>query len=207
MQRGKARPKTSRPLHRTDPAKIFTWAGTTVPPRMPSVESQIFTTLQTLAPNQITSTGTNIFGALYFTGGALDQFSSLGTVFDQFRIDEVEVTFRPVTNSDSTAMPLFLTAIDLDDAASPSNIAYLDQYSNVCTTMYETQVRRWKPAVPASYYQPTTSGYGERISPWIDCASSGVQHYGLKYALSPTVSNACTVLYSTRLKVSFRSVH
>jgi hypothetical protein len=201
MQRGKARPKTSKVSKTPSRLQALSWVGTTVPPRMPNADPTIYTMVQSLTPSVIACT--TQFGSYYFTISQLDQFSSLGSVFDQYRIDEIEMTFRPAVNTLNNEL---ITVIDWDDASVPGTIAYLDEYANACVSMNETQVRRWKPSVAVPAYQATSSGYTNVQSPWIDCAGNTVQHYGLKYGYS-IISGTTYHSVNVRMRCSFRLVH
>jgi hypothetical protein len=145
-----------------------------------------------------------------------DQWAQLAYVFDQYRIEAVEVTFRPQFTSNgmeagtNILVPTLYTVVDYDDAnAIP--ITNLRQYDSCLQSLYETQVRRFTPHCAAAMYQASAfSGYGNVTAPWIDASTPGVQHFGVKYAI--TAGNAGqTVLQNwtitVRAKMSFRNVH
>lgn len=211
MQRGKARPKTSR-VPETTFKKSTSWAGMTVPPRMKAAYEQTYTVVQTLPPTTISvgTTGT-AYGSVVPTVSALDNFSALGSVFDIYRVDWVEVTLRPSQNMNasgsSSDIATLITVIDYDDGTAPSSISYLNQYESALTTCFETQVRGFQPHVAPALYSGSFTSYGNIPCPWIDCASNTVQLYGLKYGLVNQTINTMLVHVNVRLKVSFKIVH
>jgi hypothetical protein len=139
-------------------------------------------------------------------------------VFDQFRIDMVEVTFRPtytsnpLSESSSTAVPSLYTVVDYADITIGSyTAANLLAYGNCTNTVYETVVRRFKPsAAPAMYNTGATfTAYGNLTSPWVDSNSYGAQHYGIKYGCDGGFvgqTNLQSWIITTRYMVSFRNV-
>jgi hypothetical protein len=180
-------------------------------------DNQVFTVMQDVVESKFTQTAlTPAFGVVLYQLSFLDQSSSFEAVFDQYRIDEIEVTFRPMFNSNFLAapsaqiIPMLYVAVDYDDATAPTTLAYLREYSNCTMSQYETVVRRWVPHVAVAAYNGAFGGYRNETAPWIDCASDTVQHYGIKFGCDAGV-NAQTLLQvwtiTARLRVSFRNVH
>jgi hypothetical protein len=201
----------------SDPNWVM-WAGTTVPPVIRSVENRVFSFCQDLAPTypligQTATTESD--GGFNFTLQQLDQYAQLIYVFDQYRFDAIEVTFRPQFTSNgmeagtNIVVPLLYTVVDYDDSnAIP--ITTLRQYDDCAQSLYETQVRRFTPHCATAMYQGSFAGYGNVASPWIDCSSSTVQHYGVKFGITAG-NTGQTVLQNwavtVRAKVSFKNLH
>lgn len=155
------------------------------------------------------STTLPTFVATFFVVGNLDQITSLANVFDQYRIDFVEawLTPRVDTTISSTANPgIFHSVIDFDDAvALPTIGAALDYTNCMMASGVVGHYRCWKPHVAGVVQASGTASVHNLTSPWLDVASTGVQHYGLKTAW--TVTDTPYVMDATfRLHISFRNV-
>jgi hypothetical protein len=172
-------------------------------------DNQIYTTnaeYETLSAFS-SSTTVPVFYGTYFTVGSLDQFSSLSAVFDQYRVDEVEWWCVPNNHVTSQNGGGFLTSVvDYDDANALSTVPQALDYQNALTNEASAgHYRRFKPHAAVAMYSGTFASYGNIESPWIDCASPSVQHYGIKIAVTAmsSISGYNTI---TRLLVSFRNV-
>jgi hypothetical protein len=159
--------------------------------------------------------------ACFFTLGDMPQQSTFTALFDQYKINTITATFLP-TSMPSTALyssanmlnqpdtSIWYT-VDLDDASVVSPLTALMEYEGaqrVAFTGKPFKVR-WVPHVANAAYSGTFTSYANVKSPWIDCASNGVQHYGLKWAMScPINATFATPTYSLTItyNVSFRGV-
>lgn len=154
-----------------------------------------------------TSTTVPVFYATYFTANQLDQFSSLAAVFDQYRIDEIELWMvgnNVVSSENSNG--LLCTVVDFDDAVALGTFAQAQDYNNAMTTAMGVQhYRRFAPHAATATYSGTFTSYGNVESPWIDASSGSVQHYGFKVAAT-TTSIICGFNLIIRYKLSFRNV-
>jgi hypothetical protein len=220
-QRGKARPKTSRVSKKNTSLSRnsnfgFTWVGTTVPPRMTMSDNRVFTVMQDIAEASFNQTATApAFGTIYYLASDLDQFANFAVIFDQYRIEETEVTFRPAFTDNSLSFstivaPLLYVVVDYDDSSVPSTLAQLREYSNCTQSLYETQVRRFKPHVAIAAYASTFTEYANVESPWIDCTGNAIQHYGIKYGCDAGVTAQTNLqhwIIQTRHRISFRNIH
>jgi len=155
------------------------------------------------------STTVPTFTASSFTVGSLDQIASLTAVFDQYRVDEVELWLTPRCSSITAqgATPgLFSSVIDYDDANLLTTINQALDYDNVLTTSGITgHYRRFKPHVATAAYSGAFTSFANETSPWIDAASTGVAHYGLKTAWGITTS-ATVYDMIVRMHLSWRNV-
>jgi hypothetical protein len=193
----------------------MTWVGMTVPPRMLFNDNQIFSFTQAIPDTVFIQTypafnvGSGTVQFSYFP-----QFVSLQAIFDQYRIDEVEITFRPLVGSGGllSSAPQLYTVVDYDDASTSGyTVQNLLDYSNCTQSVYETVVRKFKPHVAVAAYSVGTTtlvGYQNQESPWLDTASINVPHYGVKYGLdgASSSSNLQSVAISLRIRISFRNV-
>jgi hypothetical protein len=152
-------------------------------------------------------------GAISIQYGSLVQNASFTAVFDQYRIDEVEITFRPgitVANTLTGNLPQLYTVVDYDDTTTTGfTAASFVQYSNCTQSVGETVVRRFKPHVANGLYATSATfvGFGNEVAPWIDTSSPLVVHYGCKFGCDGAPGTAYqTYLISTRVKISFKNV-
>jgi hypothetical protein len=140
--------------------------------------------------------------AVYFQLSAVVNYASFAAVFDQYRIDEVEVWL-----SGSLADPAsFVTVIDYDDATAPTTEAALLNYQNaIVSTLNDGHYRRFRPHVAIAAYSGAFASFANEVAPWIDVVSPNVQHYGVKLGTNPTAAIS-TVTMRARLWLSFRNV-
>jgi len=103
----------------------------------------------------------------------------------------------------------FLTALDFDDGVALTTQAQaLDYASCIVTPANVPQRRCFVPrAAPAFWASAAFAGYGTVPSPWLNSASSAVQHYGVKYALAAyaVAANAITIVPYVTLELEFRA--
>jgi hypothetical protein len=155
-------------------------------------------------------------GAFGYTISQLDQASSFNNLFDQYRIDRIDVTFfpmfraNPLASTSATLVPLIYVAVDYDDANAPASVATLREYEN-CTVHDDSCsfTVSFHPHVAIAAYSGAFTSFANQQSPWIDNASSGVLHYGVKWAVtgvtaSQSVGQAWNV--SARYYFSMRNI-
>jgi len=132
-----------------------------------------------------------LFGAFQFNLAAVPSPSDFTSLFDTYRIAMVEVSFLP-TNPALIAAALY-TVIDYDDANVPASAAELLQYDTLqVTASNQITKRTFVPKIALAAYSGTFTSYAAAKSQWIDCDSSSVQHYGLKYCLPALASSTAT---------------
>jgi len=194
------------------------WLGTTSPPFLRGVGLDMgFTTIQSGTNGVIAQTAASVnAGAYSFSFNALAQYTSWQAVFDQYRIDQVEITFRPMYTGTALSvaaiiLPCLYTVVDYDDNATPSGVAYMTQYNSCSVSEVETVVRRFKPhAAIAAYAGGVFTSFANQASPWCDMASPAIAHFGVKWAIdaggaAQTLLQSWNVSY--RLQVSMRNIH
>jgi len=168
-------------------------------------DNSIHNFIQTIDLGQILTTSNTLptFFARFFSFNDLQQTSSFQALFDQYHIKEIELWVQPVNNTATiaTAGPTWYSVIDYDDAATPSALASLQQYTNVITTpLNNGHYIRFKPHVAEALYGGAFTAFGNVPSPWIDSASPGVQHYGFKMGCNVT---ATTVNFNMIMRYHF----
>lgn len=107
--------------------------------------------------------------------------------WDQYKILAVRVTITPdqnavgfFTNSTTLYEPLFCV-IDYDDSTNLASSAAAEAYSNcIILGAGESLDRTFKPRMAISAYTGAFGGFANMPDLWIDSASTGVLHYGMK---------------------------
>ena len=138
-------------------------------------------------------------GAYAFDMSSVPGFSDLATVFDQYKIEAVSISFSPQTVfTDSTSTynaPRLYTVIDYDDASAPTSLSVLRQYGTAVVTAPNKGVTRTLCPRQAllAYQGIATSGYVNSEASWVDVAYSQVQHYGVKYGIEQAAASQTTL--------------
>jgi len=172
-----------------------------VPRKMRNPPGSLFTTVQAVSSFSgngsatITPVATVAsFYAFQFELGDLSQVSTFAALFDQYRIMEVELFFRPRTNATDSSqrasphrqVPRLYAVVDRDDNTLPTLISQLEEYDNVVTcTGYQSLHIKLKPtATRALYASGAFSGYEICDYPWVDVANTAVPGYGVKVGVT-----------------------
>lgn len=160
--------------------------------RVPSNVPYKFTQQIPEASLLVTSTTLQTFASKYFTIADLDQYTSLSAVFDQYIIMEVEVWIEPQLTGGAFAVNAgnLYSVIDYDDANNLTSTASACDYTNVISSNgQDSHYRRFSPHIAVGAYSGTFTSFKNERAGWIDFASTGVQHYGLKVACTPTTAS------------------
>jgi len=178
-------------------------------------DNSIHNVIQTVKIGSVLSSSNTLptFSGVYFTANAhISQFTQWAAVFDQYRITEIEIWLEPDVTNLSTVTNLglskFYSIVDFDDANTPVATSDLMQYSNVIVSGATTgHYRKWRPHVAMAAFQSTFTGYANVASPWLDCASGDIQHYGIKMAMDALPSTLISVVVATvRIWVQFKNI-
>jgi len=175
-----------------------------------SLSNHRYGVIQTTAtPVTITSSAVaTTYGNVNFILNLLDQYSSFTSVFDQYRIRMAEVAFRPRTIPllAATNTGLFATVLDFDDGNNLTTFAQAEDYENAMIGKGdEPQRRTLIPHAALAAYSGAFTSFANVQDMWIDAASSGVVHYGIKTAWTQT-DVAYTTDITVRYWVEFRNV-
>lgn len=131
----------------------------------------------------------------------------MAALFDEYRIDWLQVTFRPHANTNplsatTVIVPQLITVVDTDDSTAPTTLASMREYDNTVISLFETQVRTCKPGMVDATGQ-------NHISPWTDMAVTNVNHFGVKWGMEAG-AGAQTLLQvfsiQIRVQVSMRHI-
>ena len=154
------------------------------------------------------STTVDQAGALSFTLSALPGATEFTSLFDVYRIQQLHVDFVALTGG-PYASPL-TTVIDYDDANAVASLNELLEYQTAMTTSAGANVSRvLQPRASMAVYSGAFTSFATTpVGLWIDCASSTVQYYGIKYYLPALAGGTSTALYSIRVRaiVQFKTV-
>jgi len=186
-------------------------------PHMGNQENKIYTYVQNTAVTytltQRATLETSIGFQFVFTD--LDNYTNFAGLYDQYRIDEIEMTIRPAFNAQQPVvgfkMPLLYTVIDYDDAGASLTTAQAKEYANVGISLYETTYVRFRPHIATAAYSGASlfTSFANMESTWIDVVSTGVPHYGVKLVCEAGATGQTAFQYwdvSTKFKISFRNV-
>jgi len=208
--------RSSRPNHqlRISRAGGLPRSGVLEPvfPLLSTLQNKTYPFIQTTATPVTISSNTSgtSYGNVNFILNLIDQYTSFTGLFDQYRILMVETTFRPRSTfaaTSATVNPgLLAIVVDNDDSNNLTSFAQAEDYENCITgTGLQTQTRTQVPHAAIAAYSGSFSSYANVASPWIDCTSPGVIHYGIKTAWTAT-----DIVYTTditnRYWFEFRNV-
>jgi hypothetical protein len=133
------------------------------------------------------STTVPVYGNALFSLGTFAGSSEYTSLFDQYRIDMLEVWIVPLNAQGTTVFGEFDSAVDLDDSNTPATADTVrSKQGAIQTYSGNGHYHRWRPHVAIAGYTGSFSGFTNVSSRWIDSASTAVQHYGLKIALGAT---------------------
>lgn len=166
--------------------------------------------------NSATITFGGIAGGFVPSGRSfrLDQvtnFTNLTNLFDQFRIDTVEISFM-LRGLPSTviAYPRVIVFPDFDDAATPVSSAVINnrpRLSKHTFTPDEPEFRiALKPRLAQAAFNGSFSAYSQpNTSVYVDCAYPATDHYGLKFAFENFDNTSTMIDYSVKFWLTMRN--
>jgi len=154
---------------------------------MPILKESTYSVILGASTTFTNSTTVPVFPTLNFTGSLFNDFANYSTVFDKYRILEVEVDFLCV-NQSSTGAGVFATVIDYDDDSALTSLNQALDYKNCYSTSTSTSFKRTLiPRMTFAAYSGAFTSYAEgKSGQWLDCASSGIIHYGIKCVINPS---------------------
>lgn len=155
------------------------------------------------------STTVPVAAGYSFALSSLDNVTALSSIFDQYRVALIEYTVMPriqTIDQTGTIPGQIVTVVDLDDAATPSTFnGLLDYQGAVVSQGNKMHKHTFVPCVAVAAYSGVFTSFANESAPWIDIASTGVLHYGLKMA--STISGfVATYDIKARVMVELRNV-
>jgi hypothetical protein len=176
-------------------------------PTFVALEQGIQVTMTQYVFAAITSGATPQFYGAPFTLSNFANFSEYVSLFDQYRIDQIEVWLYPQVILQNGVSAEIASAVDLDDANTPTSINnVVSKQGSILTGTACGHYHRWKPHMALGAYSGSVfTSFANETASWIDSASTGVQHYGLKVATSTTTGTAIPYDLNVRIVASFRA--
>jgi hypothetical protein len=190
--------------------------------QLPVVPEQVWNVVQSFqVQNWLTSSAIlPVFGQFSVTlaNTFAANLSALQALFDQYRINAVEVTIVPSQNLSGgaatyTTNPNLFTVLDFDDGTSLGSVANAQGYATcIESEPYEKARRCFRPRIQmVTGTSASLQGAANVVAPWLDCAYSGTVHYGMK-AVCDLDGNLASGYHATwdlraRVHASFRSAH
>jgi hypothetical protein len=169
-------------------------------PRANPRERTFTTELHGLVATIDISSSSGVFAAQQFSLANFANYATIASVFDQYKIREITAEWIPQMTTSfinaasiTTLVPssiynhnVLATCVDTDDSTAPANETVVLGHESAVLhgPLIKTYKRTFKPAVSISAYQGAFTGYANFQDQWIDSTSTGVQHYGVKYAIS-----------------------
>lgn len=181
--------------------------------KVPSTRSVEINTIETLPAFAIAASSITVpsYAGVTFTIAGVPDFASYSAIFDQYRIDMVELLAEPqVTEVTSVGGDVgeYVTVIDVDDANTPVSYADLCSYTSAIQTRgTQSHYHRWKPTVAVAVYSGAFTSFASTTSMWLDCGSPNIQHYGFKFASQASPGVAQNYIANVRLHCSWRARH
>jgi len=173
-------------------------------------DNKIYNVSQTSVARGVLITSAGLVTGLgqNFQVNGLAEAAQYLAVFDQYRIMQIEVWFKPQAVATPVPTGTLYTVVDYDDANNPNSIGEngMNSFQNVTVTnMNEGVYRRFRPhQALLSFQAGVSSGFMNTVSQWNDSAYPTIQHYGFK-ALASTTSVAVTYDLTIRYWVQFRN--
>jgi hypothetical protein len=219
--KGKSGPKSGRKDGENQMVPFNVLTNLTDRMRFPSLQERVFVCVQSLEiVSWLASTASTINANFYIATLANvcgTNLSSFTAIFDQYRIDCIELWLTPNQNAVASAAtyatsPNLATVLDYDDSSLLGSMSQATAYAScIHTEVFEKQRRCFKPRIAyAAYGAGAFSSYANERAGWIDCSSSNVVHYGMK-ALCDADGNTSGPHASwdlfAKAQVSFRATH
>jgi len=134
--------------------------------------------------------------------------------WDQYKLLAIRFTIVPdqnavglFTNATTSYTPLYCV-LDYDDSTNLGSVGAAEAYNNcVVLGAGESCERLFQPRIAVAAYSGAFSSFANMADQWIDAASTGVQHFGIKMFI-PGATAAQTLLpswqFSTEYFFAFR---
>lgn len=158
----------------------------------------------------------NVYTPSFTVGNFVANLSDFTSVFDQYKIDAIEIILKPRANVSAfgtaaaygSMQGALYSVLDFDDASPLGSIGAALNYDNVIQTeVYQPNRRCFKPRMANAVYAGAFTGFGNVADQWIDAASTGVAHYGAKYICDAgTTGMLQTWDVQIRMKIRWRAV-
>jgi len=156
-----------------------------------------------------TSTIVSSYAGSSFPLNTFSNFAAYVALFDQYRFKKLEVWISPTCSQATPGAPeqgTWVSCTDLDNATPPASYgAVAAGQGSLQTSVLAGHYHKWTPAIAASVYGGAFGAYGSLTNTWVDCASAGVDQYGVKSAFSVSTT-AIAFKIIVRALVEFRGI-
>lgn len=141
------------------------------------------------------------FGAYNFKLANVPGYAEFTNLYDQYRINAVSVCFFPRQTETSTLATVdtakgnarLLTAIDYNDDTVPLTFDSLREYENCEVVSILEKHERY---IPKPLF---LNNSGQNVNGWLATSSPSTNHYGLKYAIEPTLATGGAFTYTVEV--------
>lgn len=141
--------------------------------------------------------------AMSWTLNSLPNYTEFTNLFDQYRINYIEVKFiydhnvgevassAGIAANANMGLPNVYLARDYDDASALGGIdEYLQYEGCIVRRLGDIFSIRIYPHIASAAYSGTFTSYKNDTRAWIDVNSTGVAHYGLKMGVDASMCNS-----------------
>lgn len=138
--------------------------------------------------------------AFSFALSDVADYTAYTSVWDVFRIVDIVVTMVPVTlpaaPATGPAYAFCYISPDFDDATTPANSTALLSYASMSflgpSDRYSFRFQPGVDVATTTSAAASVNGVFNKKSPWLDCSSPSVPHYGVKAAVTQSTSTSLT---------------
>lgn len=172
----------------------------------PSLKQKTYTFSINYNAGAITLGTVNLAQSYNFQLSALPLSSSFTNMFDRYRVLMWQLQFNPVNMPTAMYTAPIVTAIDYDDASTPS--AEIQQRDTALTVPIGQYFERTlQPRLAVAAYSGAFTSYANMPSnTWIDSGSPSVQFYGIKiFSYQTTATNTNIYNVSARVLLQFKN--
>jgi hypothetical protein len=158
-------------------------------------------------PAFTSNTLVEVVSGQYFTLSSFANYTLYTNLFDQYRVTRAEFWFMPAVSNATAENGVFATVVDLDDANVSGFTVQkaIGKPGAVFSSITAGQYHSFVPMMAVAAYAGAFTSYAASQDQWVDCASPGIQFYGVKTAASSS-TNAVVVNMRIRITVEFRGV-
>lgn len=138
--------------------------------------------------------------AFSFALSDMADYTNYTSIWDQYKITEIDLSLVPLTlQSAPSAGPGYAIAYaspDYDDATTPANTSALLSYASATyigpSEKFSCKLAPCVDIATTTSAAATITGSMNVRSPWLDCSTPTVTHYGFKVAITQSTSTNLT---------------
>jgi len=201
VKRRRAPTEVPRTLTTMADGRVQTW-------RSPGTS---YTFVRAVPPAALTKAASDQGYGINFTLTSLAGASEFTNLFDQYRVNWLEMSFTWDPGASVVNLPSLYISQDWDGIAGAPTLNSISECSGMKLVMFDATHRTFNCRIvrPGVVLASATSSSGRVVrSPWLDAANTSEPHYGLLVWASAYNSSAAsgTLVYQYRASISFRTV-